>query len=761
MKHQHENGSPNGNGASLTPQVAGTNNGLPMPTNRAYPVRIDSEGFEAGPPALAGADSANVAGMVKAIRHRWLLATIVGLVLGSAAGAAMWFLKPVKYTAFALLRVAGSEHRLLEGERENDSGRTAYMKTQAALITSPKVLQGALGRDNIKQLDMVRRVNDSQRQAWLEKELKVGYLEDTELLRISLTGTSPKELADLVNAIQDTYLSIVVKQEQRDQLAMFTELEQIFNKGQDKLRRQRTEIKGLAGVLQSGDPQALTTKQRITFDEHAAAKREVALVKSQLRQAETRLKLQEAYLKSPETSPVPDALVDQQVDLDPSIVMQMQEVARAQASANATKQSTSEGSPLRIKTEQALNNAETTLKNLRTAKRPDIVKRLRERGRADAEASVAQTKQEIAILTLQKAELEKEANLVGEAAERIGTTSLDLEMKKQDIEQIGSVVKLLGLEKEKLEVELQATARQRVRLLQEAETPETPNIREHIQESVLAGLCAMSLGVFLIGFREFRARWVNTEDEVTKDLGMRVVGTLPDVSNWAGKSRAQSIGTHDQVSVRSLMESIDSIRTVLSCSEAEASTRVLMITSAVSREGKTMLAAQLAASFAHSGKRTLLVDFDLRNPSLHRLLALPQTPGVSEVLRGEIDFSEAVQATDVPGLSLLSAGVLSRSVLTTCLQESGEALFEQWRSEYHFIVIDSCPVLPVSDSLVVGQYADAAVFSIRPRVSRFPAVVAASEKLRSVRIPVLGTVVNGVRKSPDHENYRYYTQSLS
>ena len=191
-------------------------------------------------------------------------------------------------------------------------------------------------------------------------------------------------------------------------------------------------------------------------------------------------------------------------------------------------------------------------------------------------------KEELRILESQQ-KGEEPRKQVGSDADRIGTTSLDLEMKKAEIDQADSVVNLLAREKEKLNIELQATAYKRVSVYQQAEPSETPNTKEHIQESVLAGLCAMSLGVFCVGFRELRQRWVNTADEVSKDLGMRVVGTLPDLSYWAGRSRAQRIGSQDHTSVRILGESID-IRTILACGLSDASTRVLMITSQPRRE---------------------------------------------------------------------------------------------------------------------------------------------------------------------------------
>jgi polysaccharide biosynthesis transport protein len=168
-----------------------------------------------------------------------------------------------------------------------------------------------------------------------------------------------------------------------------------------------------------------------------------------------------------------------------------------------------------------------------------------------------------------------------------------------------------------------------------------------------------------------------------------------------------------------------------------------------------MLAGQLAISFARAGQSTLLIDGDLRNPTLHKILGQPRTPGLCEVLRGDLDVSLAIRPTDVSGLYILPAGQLSRLIFTTSLQGSGQQLFERLRAQYKFIVVDSSPILPVADSLLLGQHVDAAVLSIRPRVSRLPSIWEACERLRAVGIRLLGTVVNGVHMNPDDDYYKY------
>src|SRR5262249_27385402 len=133
-------------------------------------------------------------------------------------------------------------------------------------------------------------------------------------------------------------------------------------------------------------------------------------------------------------------------------------------------------------------------------------------------------------------------------------------------------------------------------------------------------------------------------------------------------------------------------------------------------------------------------------------------PGLSEVLRGEKTLAEAIRPTPFSGLSVLTAGQNTRAALAALTQEGVGKLFESLRAEYEFSVIDSSPLLPVADALLLAKHIDAVVLSIRPRVSRIPSVSAAYERLRTFRIPVLGSVVNGVRSDPNNDYHCYLMQ---
>jgi capsular exopolysaccharide synthesis family protein len=199
---------------------------------------------------------------------------------------------------------------------------------------------------------------------------------------------------------------------------------------------------------------------------------------------------------------------------------------------------------------------------------------------------------------------------------------------------------------------------------------------------------------------------------------------------------------------------VDATRTLLLHAAQAEGIRTVMISSAVSGEGKTSLTCQLGASLARAGQRTLIVDFDLRKPSLHELFGLPLTPGIREIMRGEAHASECWRASRIEGLSVLPAGHGDhfRSPLT---QEAVQLVFEQLKGEFDFILIDSSPVLPVADALVIGQHTDGVLFSVLRDVSRIPLVTAASQRLERLGVRLLGAVFVGAKGDVYGHSYQY------
>jgi len=185
-------------------------------------------------------------------------------------------------------------------------------------------------------------------------------------------------------------------------------------------------------------------------------------------------------------------------------------------------------------------------------------------------------------------------------------------------------------------------------------------------------------------------------------------------------------------------------------------TRTVMVASGVAREGKTTLATHLAGSLARAGCKTLLIDCDLRRPSVHPLFDLPAQPGLCEVLLQQAEAASAARPTTIPGLAVLPAGRWNRLVLQSLAQGEAGKLFEQLKQDYDFLVIDSHPVLLAADSLLVGQNVDAVILSLLRDVSQAPVAYAACQRLTTLGIRVLGAVVHGMPQKDLYQgSYRY------
>ena len=296
---------------------------------------------------------------------------------------------------------------------------------------------------------------------------------------------------------------------------------------------------------------------------------------------------------------------------------------------------------------------------------------------------------------------------------------------------------------EALNVELEAPPR--IRTIEDAVAPRTRDEKKRLTMIGLIIFGSFFGGLFGIAFLELQSQKVDSADEVPADLGLQVVGALPILPSRAnrGGAIARRQSEKDRYWQNLMLESIDATRTMLVHAARTGSHRVVMITSAVGGEGKTSLASHLATSLARSGLRTLLIDADLRSPSIHRLFDLPVAAGLSEVLRGEVDLADAIADTAIEELKVLTAGQCDRQTIRLLSQGGLGPLFVQLKEQFDFVIVDSSPILPVADALIIAQQVDAVLFSIFRDVSRKTKVSAASERLQCLGVRILGAVVTG------------------
>jgi succinoglycan biosynthesis transport protein ExoP len=192
---------------------------------------------------------------------------------------------------------------------------------------------------------------------------------------------------------------------------------------------------------------------------------------------------------------------------------------------------------------------------------------------------------------------------------------------------------------------------------------------------------------------------------------------------------------------------------------AAGTAKVILTTSAIAREGTTTTAVNMALAFLELGERVLLIDANLRRPATADLLELPREPGLSNVLAGQVALAQAVRRWGSSRLALLASGSIPPNPSKLLSSARLADLMVSLRRSYDKIIIDSPPVLPVTDALVVSSRADAVLLVIRHGRTRRTQTVAAADALRHVDAPLVGLVFS-MRRTRPAERRRYGEAAL-
>lgn len=205
------------------------------------------------------------------------------------------------------------------------------------------------------------------------------------------------------------------------------------------------------------------------------------------------------------------------------------------------------------------------------------------------------------------------------------------------------------------------------------------------------------------------------------------------------------------------VESIRALRTTLLFSFNSAPNRVLLVTGPTPGVGKTFISSNLAVVMAQIHKKVLLIDADMRKGLVHEAFHLRAHHGLAEVLSGKMDTAQAIQTTQTEGLSVLSRGALA-SNSTELLTSSAFAQLLSWaQEEYDYVILDTPPVLLVSDALLMGRMAGVGVLVSGFGLSKLKEVETAIMRLKQAQVPMEGVVLNNVTKTAkNHSHYGTY-----
>ncbi len=207
-----------------------------------------------------------------------------------------------------------------------------------------------------------------------------------------------------------------------------------------------------------------------------------------------------------------------------------------------------------------------------------------------------------------------------------------------------------------------------------------------------------------------------------------------------------------------ITEQYRTIRTNIQYASVDQAIRSIVVTSTGPMEGKSTTTANLAVVFAQQGKKTLLIDADLRKPTAHYTFQLPNTFGLTSVLTKQAELMDAVHMTDVENLFVLTSGPIPPNPAELLASVSMEYLLKEAYNLYDFILFDTPPVLTVTDAQVLANLADGSILVTSSGTTDRDGAIKAKEILTSAQAKLLGAVLNNKKADKNTHYYYYYAE---
>ena len=252
---------------------------------------------------------------------------------------------------------------------------------------------------------------------------------------------------------------------------------------------------------------------------------------------------------------------------------------------------------------------------------------------------------------------------------------------------------------------------------------------------LIAVFCIIELIKFII------KDTVKTGDELSEKLGVPILGSVQFVENKNKTSKGLLVV--DRKTGFSFIETYKAIRTKIESNTAKTGSKVYLITSACENEGKTTVSANIALSLAENGKRVLLVDADLRNPSIAKILAIPEIDvGFIDVINGEAELEKAIKLIQSFNLYILADQKSANNPSELLSMKVTEDIINSLRSEFDYIIIDSAPASVVTDASIISGFADAAIMVVRENFAPFTKIHMSVEDIDQNGAEIVGCVFN-------------------
>ena len=661
------------------------------------------------------------------------------------AALALWVLLPVRYEAIAELLVRSQEDRLLPAmdgrsrERFGSADYDIFRQTQASLITSTFVLNSVLRDPVIQRLSMLNEKDVPNPIGYLQDNIEAEYPNDAEVLRVSMRGENPVELKKLVDAVTDAYLEETVYNRERDLTQRMHNLGEEYNTNRDNIRTMRESIHTRQIQLGASDSSRPHIRHQLELERLRDLEGTRSTLQSRLHEIDLKLALAQAIEDNRSEVELPEYLIAEELERDEQynrLVAEMDAAQQAYTSVASAARSTSP-SVQRAAAQTELISAQMA------ARRRQLGRRIEQKV-FDKATDQGNDETTLALLAAEREILQRRHTTVKQAHEdqleyvrQLDGFSATLQSDRDELAYALRMNQARHAEIEDIKVQLASP--DRITKIQNATIPNSNSRQSKLIQVICSAFVVLGLtGAAFIGW-DVTQRRINIAAEAAQASEAPVLGRLPLLrARWPmrqiPKNRIESV----------VGESMDGIRTALQRGGDEQGANIIMVTSAVGGEGKTVLANQLAISFAYGGQRTLLIDADTSRAQQHAIFGLDGTHGFCDGLREGGNTAAYVQRTPYDGLDLLPAGRRDAASQKALANHSLESCLSELRAAYDIVLIDTGPVLTSAEPLMIGRSADEIILSAMRDVSQSTRVAEARERLSAVGLELSGVVVQGV-----------------
>ena len=667
-------------------------------------------------------------------RSRW----IVLLTTVTALTAALIYVTKVTptYTSTSRIYVEQSGPKIFAETQEGVMTQSKnYLYTQAELLKSTPILTAVLETAGIQQMKTFSGVDNHL--SYLKKTLNSTVGKKDDIISISYDSPYPNEAAQLVNAIIDSYITYQATSKR----STSSEILKILRTDKTKRDKELSETLKILLDFQNDNPELVLEDSRGN------------ILIEQLQRWSTLLT--EARLKTIESKSAYEST--KEMVSDP---VKLQQFIEAQRASRMYIPRDSERTELRSRLDQLQDRLADSLRQM-TPGHPAVVAIESDISRLEtqlsnldnefAQAQLAVSKQEYLAAKETEDQIAKyyedqrqQAIALNQQIAQYTLLQSDWEQTKKDCDILNDRIKELNVTEDvgALNISILEYARP-------ADNPSTPQKSRCLAIALVMGLI---LGGGLGLLRDFMDQTLHSAEDISTVLSMPVLGVVPSMS---GRESVTVRGRKTHLDSKSQWaEAYRTIRTAVFFGAPKDEAKTILVTSPMPADGKTTLVSNMAIAMAQAGQRVLILDADFRKPMQHRIFEINhENRGLSSVLAGAARLEDAIHQTEVKGLDLLACGPEVPNPAEILNSDAFAKLLELLSNKYDRIVIDSPPVMPVTDAQILAAICNITLLVLRAEKSTRKISQQARDGLLSVGAHILGAIVNDV---PKKGRYGYY-----